>query len=81
METRSPADVFSRRVPVTVETGRAAPAEPPTASFRKGALCFSNVSEEARGAAVIVAVDGAEAVAVLVNTLIGSTDGVTFWVG
>ena len=37
-----------------------------------------NVTEDARGAAVVVAVHCAEAEAILVNASIGTADGVTF---
>lgn len=65
-------------MPVAVQMGGAAAAVPPAATFRKSTVSFHNVAKDARGAAVVVTVDGAEAVAILVNASIGATDGVAF---
>lgn len=65
-------------MPVAIQTGRATAAVPPTATASTGTFHFSDVTKDARGAAVIVTVTGAEAVAILVNAWIGTTDGITF---
>lgn len=78
VEARRPTDVVARGVPVAVQTGRSASTVPPaTAAFMKAAVVFSDVTEDARGAAVVVLVHGAEAKAVLVDALVSATDGVT----
>lgn len=78
VEARRPTDVVARGVPVAVQTGRAASTVPPAAAaFSKAAVVFSDVTEDARGAVVVVLVHGAEAEAVLVDALVSSTDGVT----
>lgn len=63
-------------MPIAVETGWTTATEPPGTTFWKAALHFSNVSKQARGTAVIVTVNGAEAEAVLVNAFVGTADGV-----
>ena len=78
VEAWRPADVITCRMPVAVQTGRATAAVPPTAAVWIGTFRFSDVTKDARGAAVIVAIGGAEAVAILVDALIGTTDGITF---
>lgn len=64
-------------MPIAVQTGGTTATEPPGSTFWKAALHFNNVSKQARGAAVIVTVNGAEAEAVLVNAFVGTADGVT----
>lgn len=65
-------------MPFTIQTGRATAAVPPAATFCKGALRSNDVIKYARGAAVVVAVDGAEAKAVLVVARISPQDGIAF---
>lgn len=78
MKTWPPADVVTRGMPVAIQSGRATAAVPPAATFWKATLGLSNVSKDAWGAAIIVLVDGAEAVAILVDASIGTTDGITY---
>lgn len=68
--------MFSRRVPFAVQAGGTAAAEPPASAHVQRALHFSNVTGDARGAAVVVVVDGAEAKAVLVDSWVGTSDGI-----
>lgn len=68
----------TRWMPVTIKTGRAAAAVPPGTTIRKATLAFSYVPKDAWIAAIIVTVAGAEAIAVLVDALIGTSDGITF---
>lgn len=78
MEARGPAHIVVSRVPITVETGGATAAVPPAATpLRPAAVILRDIPENARGAAVIVPITGAEAVAVLVDAFIGPTDGIT----
>lgn len=65
-------------MPVPVQTGRATVAVPPTATVCKGTFPLRNVTEDAWGAAVVVAVHCAEAKAILVIASISTADGVTF---
>lgn len=65
-------------MPVAVQTGGTTAAEPPASTLTKSALIHRNIAEEARGAAVVVAVDGAETKAVLVDSLKGTSDGIAF---
>lgn len=78
VQTWCPTNMVTSRMPVTVQTGRATAAVPPTATIWRGTFPLCNVTKDAWGAAVIVTVDGAEAVAILVNAWVGTTDGITF---
>lgn len=70
--------MVSRRVPVAVQGGGTAAAEPPASALGESALHLGDVAEDARGASVVVAVDRAEAEAVLVNFSAAASDGVAF---
>jgi len=63
-------------MPGSVQAGGAAAAVPPAAAFRKGARVLRDVPEDARVAAVVVSVGGAEAEAVLVDAVVGAPDSV-----
>lgn len=65
-------------MPLAVQAGGTAAAEPPASAHGECALHFNNVIGDARGAAVVVAVDGAEAKAVLVDSWVGTSDGIAF---
>lgn len=65
-------------MPVAVQAGGTTAAEPPASTHRRSALHHRNVAEDARGAAVVVVVKGAETKAVLVNSFVGTSDGVAF---
>lgn len=78
MQARGPANVVSCRVPVAVQGGGTTAAEPPASALGESALHFGDVAEAARGASVVVAVDGAEAEAVLVDSSAAASDGVAF---
>lgn len=70
--------MVSCRMPVSVQGGGTAAAEPPASAFGESALHFGDVAEEARGASVVVVVDRAEAEAVLVDSFTATSDGVAF---
>lgn len=70
--------MVSCRVPVAVQGGGTAAAEPPASALGESALHFGDVTEEARGAPVVVAVDRAEAEAILVDSSAAASDGVAF---
>lgn len=65
-------------MPVAVQAGGTTAAEPPASTHRRSALHFSNIAKDARGAAVVVVVNGAETKAVLVDSFVGTSDGVAF---
>lgn len=65
-------------MPVAVQGGGTAAAEPPASFLEEHALRYGDVAEDARGASVVVAVDGAEAEAILVDSFVGASDGVAF---
>lgn len=65
-------------MPVTVQAGGTTAAEPPAPTLRKSALHHRNIAEDARGAAVVVVVDGAETEAVLVDSCVGTSDGIAY---
>lgn len=65
-------------MPVAVQSSGTTAAEPPASTIKNSALHHRNIVEDARGAAVVVVVDGAETKAVLVDSFVGTSDGVTF---
>lgn len=78
MQTWSPANVVSGGMPDTVQAGRTTATEPPASALWNTALHYNDIAEEARGAAIVVAVQGAEAKAVLVDSFVGTSDGIAF---
>lgn len=65
-------------MPLAVQAGGTAATEPPSSAHGECTLHVNNVIVDARGAAVVVAVDGAEAKAVLVDSLVVTSDGIAF---
>ena len=78
VEAAAVANVITNRMPITIQTGRTTAAVPPAAALWHGTFILSNVTKDARWAAIVVTVKSAETVAVLVNASVGTTDGVTF---